>query len=46
MPEWRDNVDYANCEDRVICALRTGYPRFFIHPIIKQVRAYSLSIPE
>ncbi|KAH7099759.1 PLP-dependent transferase [Auriculariales sp. MPI-PUGE-AT-0066] len=37
LPEWIDNVGYVSGEDRVIKAMRTGYPRFFIQPAVKQL---------
>ena len=31
LPKWADNVGYEEGEVRVIGAMQTGYPRFFIH---------------
>ncbi|KAI0353912.1 PLP-dependent transferase [Trametes cingulata] len=31
LPTWRDNVDYEEGASRVLDAMVTGYPRFFIH---------------
>jgi cystathionine gamma-synthase len=39
LPKWVDNVGYEEGEARVIDAMQTGYPRFFIHPNIKKVSA-------
>ena len=36
---WRDVVGYEEGEKRVINAMVTGYPRFFIHKSIQKVRA-------
>lgn len=38
LPTWRDNVGYEEGESRVIDAMVTGYPRFFIHRSIQKVR--------
>ncbi|GES88815.1 PLP-dependent transferase [Rhizophagus clarus] len=37
LPTWRDNVDYEEAAERVVSRMRCGYPRFFIHPQIKQL---------
>lgn len=37
LPTWRDNVGYEEGEKRVIDAMVTGYPRFFIHLSIQKV---------
>lgn len=37
LPKWQDNIDYEEGEERVISALTTGYPRFFIHKSIQQL---------
>jgi cystathionine gamma-synthase len=37
LPKWRDNVGYEEGEKRVIDAMVTGYPRFFIHLSIQKV---------
>lgn len=39
LPTWADVVGYEEKEPRVIDRMRTGYPRFFFHPLIRQVRA-------
>ncbi|KAK7696357.1 hypothetical protein QCA50_001011 [Cerrena zonata] len=31
LPTWQDNVDYEEGEKRVVDAMVSGYPRFFIH---------------
>lgn len=38
LPTWQDNVDYEEGRDRVVKAMDTGYPRFFIHKSIQKVR--------
>lgn len=37
LPTWRDNVGYEEGEARVIDAMQTGYPRFFIHLNIRKL---------
>lgn len=37
LPKWADNVGYEEGENRVIDAMQTGYPRFFIHLNIRKV---------
>jgi cystathionine gamma-synthase len=37
LPTWRDTVDYEEGEKRVLDAMTTGYPRFFIHRRIQKV---------
>ncbi|XBW38811.1 hypothetical protein QEN19_004403 [Hanseniaspora menglaensis] len=37
LPTWADNIDYEEGRERVIGALTTGYPRFFIHKSIQQL---------
>ena len=37
LPEWADNVGYEEGEARVLDAMQTGYPRFFIQTSIKKV---------
>jgi len=39
LPTWADVIGYEEKEPRVIDRMRTGYPRFFFHPLIEQVRA-------
>ena len=39
LPTWEDNVGYEEGDKRVIDAMVTGYPRFFIHLSIRKVRA-------
>src|SRR5215471_18895383 len=37
LPTWRDNVDYEEGKRRVVDAMASGYPRFFIHPKVQKV---------
>ncbi|KAI5122114.1 hypothetical protein M0805_002236 [Coniferiporia weirii] len=37
LPTWRDNVGYEENEKRVVDAMVTGYPRFFIHKTIQKL---------
>jgi cystathionine gamma-synthase len=39
LPKWLDNVDYEEGQARVVDAMQSGYPRFFIHLDIKKVRS-------
>ncbi len=39
LPTWADIIGYEEKEPRVHQRMRTGYPRFFFHPLIQQVRA-------
>ncbi|MFZ9919870.1 MAG: PLP-dependent transferase [Terrimicrobiaceae bacterium] len=39
LPTWADILGYEEKEPRVIDRMRTGYPRFFLHPLIKRVCA-------
>ena len=39
LPTWDDVIGYEEKEPRVIDKMRTGYPRFFFHPLIQKVRA-------
>lgn len=39
LPTWADVIGYEEKDPRVIYRMRTGYPRFFLHPLIKEVRA-------
>ncbi|EMD35676.1 hypothetical protein CERSUDRAFT_116407 [Gelatoporia subvermispora B] len=37
LPTWNDNVGYEKGEKRVVDAMVTGYPRFFIHRSIQKL---------
>lgn len=37
LPKWADNVGYEEGEVRVVDAMQTGYPRFFIHLNIRKL---------
>jgi len=37
LPKWRDVVGYEEGDKRVLDAMLSGYPRFFIHLPIKKV---------
>lgn len=41
LPTWRDNVGYEEGDKRVVDAMQTGYPRFFVHRSIQKVRCCS-----
>ena len=38
LPTWPDVIGYEEKDPRVIGRMRTGYPRFFIHPLVNKVR--------
>lgn len=38
LPTWEDNIGYEEGDKRVIDAMVSGYPRFFIHLSIRKVR--------
>ena len=38
LPTWADNVGYEEGDARVVDAMTSGYPRFFIHLSIRKVR--------
>lgn len=38
LPTWKDNVDYEEGDERIKKAMSSGYPRFYIHNLIDQVR--------
>ena len=38
LPTWNDVIGYEEQDARVMDKLRTGYPRFFFHPMINEVR--------
>lgn len=37
LPTWKANVGYEEGEEWVISAMKTGYPRFFIHLLIQEL---------
>lgn len=39
LPTWADVIGYEEKDPRVLERMRTGYPRFFFHPLIQKVRA-------
>jgi len=39
LPTWADIIGYEEKEPRVLDQMRAGYPRFFFHPLINEVRA-------
>lgn len=38
LPTWADIIGYEEKEPRVLKCMKTGYPRFFLHPLIERVR--------
>lgn len=43
LPTWKANVGYEEGEEWVISAMKTGYPRFFIHLLIQELERDVLS---
>ncbi len=39
LPCWQDVVDYEEEHPRIAAALRAGYPRFFLHPLVARLFA-------
>ncbi|KAF8919488.1 pyridoxal phosphate-dependent transferase [Mucidula mucida] len=37
LPTWRDNVGYEEGDERVVSAMVSGYPRFFVHLSIRKL---------
>lgn len=37
LPCWQDVVDYEEGRERVTGAMRAGYPRFFVHPLVAEL---------
>jgi cystathionine gamma-synthase len=37
LPRWRDVVGYEEKDPRVVNALRSGYPRFFVNPKVREL---------
>lgn len=38
LPTWANVIGYEEKDPRVIDRMKTGYPRFFLHPLIERVR--------
>ncbi len=39
LPLWQDVIDYEEEHPRIAAALKAGYPRFFVHPLVVQLFA-------
>lgn len=39
MPRWQDVIDYEEGRPQVLEKLRSGYPRFHIHPTLREINA-------
>lgn len=39
LPTWRQVVGYEECEAAVLDAMQTGYPRFFVNRIVRELNA-------
>ena len=42
LPTWEDNIGYEEGDKRVVDAMVSGYPRFFIHLSIRKVSTPAL----
>src|SRR5262245_36454782 len=40
LPRWQDVVDYEEKTGRIADRIESGYPRFVIHPLVREVAAY------
>lgn len=45
LPTWKDVVGYEEGEKRVVDAMQTGYPRFFVHLSIQKVSVHVVASP-
>jgi cystathionine gamma-synthase len=39
LPTWADVIGYEEKDERVLSRMRTGYPRFYLHPVVQKLRA-------
>lgn len=39
-PTWQDNIYYEEGNPIVTSKMESGYPRFFIHPLIQKVKSF------
>lgn len=37
LPTWADVIGYEEKEERVLSRMRVGYPRFFLHPLVREL---------
>lgn len=37
LPEWKDNIDFAVSKKELFDALEATYPRFVLHPLVREV---------
>lgn len=42
LPTWEDNIGYEEGDKRVVDAMVSGYPRFFIHLGIRKVSLHRI----
>jgi cystathionine gamma-synthase len=40
LPTWADVIGYEEKEERVLSRMRTGYPRFFLHPLVRELQSF------
>jgi len=38
LPTWADNLGYERGEERVVGRMQSGYPRFFLHPAVRDLQ--------
>ncbi|KAI8897912.1 pyridoxal phosphate-dependent transferase [Globomyces pollinis-pini] len=43
LPKWSDNVGYEEGDQKIIKAMKGGYPRFVFHPTVKKLFNYCLN---
>jgi cystathionine gamma-synthase len=44
LPKWRDVTGWATKDPQVLAHLKTGYPRFYIHPFIERLATLLLQL--
>ncbi|KAK9441780.1 Cys/Met metabolism, pyridoxal phosphate-dependent enzyme [Metarhizium brunneum] len=44
LPKWRDATGWATKDPQVLAHLKTGYPRFYIHPFIERLATLLLQL--
>jgi cystathionine gamma-synthase len=37
LPRWEDNIGYEAGDPRVVEMMQSGYPRFFVHPVVSRL---------
>ncbi|KHN97322.1 Cys/Met metabolism, pyridoxal phosphate-dependent enzyme [Metarhizium album ARSEF 1941] len=44
LPKWQDTVGWATKDPQVLAHLTTGYPRFYIHPLVQRLATLLLQL--